>query len=188
MLKKRDLTEAPVLYELMIHPEVYPFVRQKAATLDEFYFLTKQVMEKEEQGELISRTILDDFEQPIGTINLYDIEGTAGFLGTWIGQPYFGKGYSKTSKDAFFDELFYETGIDTVYLKIRKENIRSRKSTTKLPYTSFANVTHNAVYMKINEQEEIFDLYVVEKTHYLACKQFAEQDMHILQPEEGVVG
>jgi len=186
MLKKRDLTEVPVLFELMIHPEVYPYVRQKSATVDEFYFLTKQMMEQEERGELISRTILDDFLQPIGTISLFDIEGTAGFLGTWIGQPYFGKGYSKTSKQCFFDELFTETPMETVYLKIRKENIRSRKSTTKLPYTRLANESHAAVYQQINQNGDIFDLYVVEKAHYLAIQQFSEQPT--VPVEEGVVG
>ena len=186
MLKKRDLNEVPVLYDLMIHPEVYPFVRQKCETVDEFYFATKQLIEAEENGELVSRTILDDFTQPIGTISLFDLQGTAGFLATWIGQPYFGKGYSKPSKEMFFDELFTETPIETVYLKIRKENIRSRKSTTKLPYTSFANETHASVYNQINEKAEIFDLYVVEKDHYLGLKQFVEQP--IAQAEEGNVG
>lgn len=185
MLKKRDLTEAPALYELMIHPEVYPYVRQKAESLDEYYFQTKQTIELEEQGELISRTILDDFEQPIGTISLFDIQGTAGFLGTWIGQPYFGKGFSKSSKENFFDELFYETDIDTVFLKIRKENIRSRKSTVKLPYASDANESYRDVYEQINAEADIFDLFVVEKQRYLACKNFAE--IQTIQSEEGIV-
>lgn len=187
MLKKRDLNEVPVLYDLMIHPEVYPYVRHKCETMDEFYFTTRQMIEAEEAGEMISRTILDDFTQPIGMISLFDIEGTAGFLATWIGQPYFGKGYSLSSKEMFFDELFAETPIETVYLKIRKENIRSRKSTTKLPYTSFANETHAAVYNQINEREELFDLFVVEKEHYLALKQFTEEPI-VQTAEEGYVG
>ena len=46
MLKKRDLQEVPVLFELSSHPDVYPYIRHKAETVDEFYFLTKQLMEK----------------------------------------------------------------------------------------------------------------------------------------------
>ena len=72
--------EGHALFDLMTHPEVFPFVRQKAYSYEEFLFLTKQTIEAEERGELISRTILDEWENPIGIINLYDIEDNAGFL------------------------------------------------------------------------------------------------------------
>src|SRR5690625_4992841 len=88
MLKNRDLHEVPVLFELLSHPDVFPYVRQKATTSDEYYFITKQTIEAEENGELISRTILDEYYQPIGTINLFDINENHGFLATWIGQPF----------------------------------------------------------------------------------------------------
>jgi hypothetical protein len=64
MLKKRDIHESSVLYELMKHPVVFPFVRQKAGSYEEFLFITKQTIEAEERGELISRTILDDWRNP----------------------------------------------------------------------------------------------------------------------------
>lgn len=86
----------------MSHPEVFPYVRHKAETSDEFYFITKQTIEAEERGELISRTILDEQYQPIGTINLFDIVDDYGFLATWIGKPYFGKGYNSLAKTQFF--------------------------------------------------------------------------------------
>ncbi|MDX5476715.1 MAG: N-acetyltransferase, partial [Bacillaceae bacterium] len=88
MLKKRDLQETHTLFELMVHPEVFPFVRQKAYSYEEFLFVTKQTMEAEERGEIISRTILDEWGTPIGTINLFDVQDGAGFLGTWLGKPY----------------------------------------------------------------------------------------------------
>lgn len=62
MLKKRDLHDSHVLYDLMVDPAVFPFVRQKAYSYEEFLFLTKQTIEAEERGELISRTILDEWE------------------------------------------------------------------------------------------------------------------------------
>src|SRR5690606_39722204 len=85
---------------------------------EEFMFLTKQTIEAEERGELISRTILDEWDNPIGTINLFDIRENAGFLGTWIGKPYHGKGYNSLAKDAFFQELFFDKEIETVYMRI----------------------------------------------------------------------
>ncbi len=98
----------------MSHPEVFPFVRHKAYSYDEFVFLTKKTIEAEEREELISRTILDEWGTPIGTINLFDIEEGAGFLGTWLGKPYHGKGYNSVAKEAFFNELFFELNIHTI--------------------------------------------------------------------------
>ena len=75
ILKKRDVADCHALYELLIDPAVFPFVRQKAYSYDEFVFLTKQTIEQEECGNLISRTILDEWGNPIGVINLFDIQG-----------------------------------------------------------------------------------------------------------------
>lgn len=175
MLKKCELKDVPTLFELMSHPDVFPFVRYKANTLDECYFATKEMIELESERDLISRTILNESEEAIGTINLYDLYENSGFLNTWIGQPYFGNGYSKVSKELFFEELFLTTRIEVVYLKIRKTNIRSLKSTIKLPYAQLGNTTHAEVYEYINEAAEIFDLFVVEKVAYLHSKALTEE-------------
>ncbi|WP_419893489.1 GNAT family N-acetyltransferase [Oceanobacillus kimchii] len=172
MLKMRDLQEVPLLFELMAHPEVFPFVRHKATTSDEFYFLTKQTIEAEERGELISRTIVDEYQQPIGTINLFDIEDNYGFLATWIGQPYFGKGYNRPAKDAFFHELFMDHSIDGIFMKVRKSNERSKKAVLKLPYITFANDVYPQMYQRVNGTDDIYDLFVIMKEHYLSYQQF----------------
>ncbi|WP_085993168.1 GNAT family N-acetyltransferase [Oceanobacillus senegalensis] len=173
MLKIRDLHEVPVLFDLMIHPEVFPYVRHKANTLDEYYFVTKKTMEAEDNAKLISRTILDEYHHPIGTINLFDIEENHGFLATWIGKPYFGKGYNKQAKEEFFNELFFSKGIDGIFMKVRKTNARSLKAAQKLPYVSIANESYINVYQKINASDDIFNLFVITKEHYTAYQQFA---------------
>jgi RimJ/RimL family protein N-acetyltransferase len=166
MLKKRDLIECHELFDLMSHPEVFPFVRQKAYSYEEFLFMTKQTIEAEERGELISRTILDEWGTPIGTINLFDITENAGFLGTWIGKPFHGKGYNNLAKDSFFQELFYDLGIDTIFMRIRKINIRSIKAAEKLPYVIKANESRKLLYNQLNALEEIYDLYEISKDQY----------------------
>lgn len=166
MIKKRELHDCHALYDLMIHPEVFPYVRQKAHCYDELLFLTKQTIEAEERGEIISRTILDEWGAPIGTINLFDIENNAGFLGTWLGKPYHGKGYNKLAKDAFFEELFNELGIETVFMRIRKLNIRSQKAAEKLPYVIHANESRKALYEQLNHAGEIYNLYEIPKDLY----------------------
>lgn len=166
MLKKRDFHDCHALYDLMSHPDVFPFVRQKAYSYEEFLFITKQTIEAEERGELISRTILDEWGNPIGTINLFDIEDGAGFLGTWLGKPFHGKGYNSLAKDSFFNELFYELDIKNVFMRIRKVNTRSIKAAEKLPYVVKANESRPFIYNQLNATGEVYDLYEVQKDHY----------------------
>ncbi|RIW35128.1 N-acetyltransferase [Bacillus salacetis] len=166
MIKKRDLQDCHVLFDLMVHPEVFPFVRQKAFSYEEFLFLSKSTIEAEERGELISRTIVDEWGSPIGTINLFDIENGAGFLGTWIGKPYHGKGYNQPAKEAFFQELFYELGMETIFMRIRKVNIRSQKAAEKLPYVIKANELRPVIYQQLNADGDIYDLYEIPKDLY----------------------
>ncbi|MCP1183768.1 GNAT family N-acetyltransferase [Paenibacillus sp. 1781tsa1] len=167
MLKKRDLQECHSLYSLMMDPAVSPYVRYLCQSYEEYLFLTRQLMVEEEQKKVITRTILNEAGQPIGTIDLYHIEQQTGFLATWIGSPYFGNGYSQRAKSAFFVELFLEHAIETVFMKIRKQNIRSRKAVEKLPYVKLANDVYPDVYQFINAKEQIYDLYHVERTTFL---------------------
>ena len=163
VLKKRDLHECTALYELMADPTILSFVRQKAYSADEYWFQTKQIIEDEQAGLVISRTIISDFGQPIGTINLFDIQDGAGFMGTWIGTPYQGLGYNKKAKEQFLEELFFECNIHTVYLRIKKNNIKSIKATEKLRYALKANDSHPLIYEAINKNQEVFDLYYIPK-------------------------
>lgn len=163
MLKHRDLYETNELYELIIDPTVLPYVRHKPTSPEEYLFMSKQIMEEEALGKTISRTIVDPWGQPIGTINLFDIEDGAGFLGTWIGVPFQGKGYNRMAKDEFLKELFFRYDFHTVFLKIRKENIKSQRAAQKLPYVIFANDTHKALYDEINSGSIQFDLYKIPK-------------------------
>lgn len=183
MLKKRDLHDSHVLYDLMVDPAVFPFVRQKAYSYEEFLFLTKQTIEAEERGELISRTILDEWGNPIGAITLFDVQEKAGFLGTWLGKPYHGKGYNKVAKDAFFNEVFYELDIDTIFMRIRKVNIRSIKAAEKLPYVNLANETRKSVYDQINANEDVYNLYEISKDQYTlhTMREATFQDAHHLK-------
>lgn len=184
MLKKRDLQDCHALFELITHPDVFPFVRHKATTYDEFLFISKQTIEAEERKELISRTIVDEWGAPIGTINLYDLENNAGFLGTWLGKPYHGKGYNSPAKEEFFQEVFYELGIETIFMRIRKVNIRSIKAAEKLPYVVKANETRQSLYMQLNAVEEVYDLYEISKDqytlHYMRTNSAEQSDSELL--------
>ncbi|MBO8157803.1 MAG: GNAT family N-acetyltransferase [Bacillaceae bacterium] len=167
MLKKRDLHEVHLLFELLTHPEVYPFVRDKADNFEEYLFITKQLIEEEDRGKLISRTILNEKLQPIGTITLYNIQNNTGFLATWIGKPYFGRGYNQKAKETFLFELFTELGIESVFMKIKKSNSRSKRAAEKLPYSEPGKFLYPEIYNQINMEQELYDLYVIQKHRYL---------------------
>ncbi|MGM1047777.1 Protein N-acetyltransferase, RimJ/RimL family [Paenibacillus uliginis N3/975] len=167
MLKKRDLHECHSLYNLMMDPAVFPYVRYKCQSYEEYLFITKRLIVEEEQETIISRTILNDVGHPIGTIDLYDIVNKTGFLATWIGTPYFGKGYNQRAKESFFAELFLQHNIETVFLKIRKQNIRSKKAVEKIPYAKLANDINQQIYKSINNSQQIYDLYYVEPLGFL---------------------
>ncbi|WCK54481.1 GNAT family N-acetyltransferase [Aneurinibacillus sp. Ricciae_BoGa-3] len=166
MLKKRELSDCRVLFDLMSDPAVFPFVRHKASSFGEFLFITKQIIEQEEQGNLISRTILDECGHPIGTITLYDIENRAGFIGTWIGKMYFGKGYNQAAKEAFLSELFYEHQMETVYMRIRKENVRSRTAAEKLPYCQRLNENPKHSFVHNHANADMYEFYYIQKVRY----------------------
>lgn len=170
MLKKRDIADCHVLFPMMIEPSIYPYVRQKANSYDEFIFLTKQIMEEEEKGNLISRTILDEWANPIGTINLFDIVDNQGFLGTWIGKDYHSKGYNQHAKELFFDELFYHLGIQTIYMKIRKINIRSQKAAEKLSYVLKLTEQLPSIYDELNSLRDTYYFYQIPKDLYTLWK------------------
>ena len=183
MLKKRDFVDCSALYELMSHPDVFPYVRQKVDSYEEYVFATKQTIESEDAGELISRTIIDEWDNPIGCISLFDIKDHAGFLGTWLGKPYHGKGYNVLAKEAFFKEIFFELDIETVFMRIRKKNIRSLKAAEKLPYAMKVNETRITLYEQVNQGEEIFDLFEIPKDLYTLhiLRQDDEEDQHLME-------
>ena len=163
MLKHRDLHETAALYELLKHPAVFPYVRHKATSAEEYLFMTKQLIEEELNGQSISRTIIDEWGSPIGTISIFDIQDGAGFLGTWIGKPYQGFGYNQKAKLQFLNELFFEYDFHTVFLRIRQENARSKAAALKLPYVIDAQHTNPSLYEQINQSETKFHLFKIPK-------------------------
>ncbi len=179
MIKRRELHECGHLFEYLSHPSVFPYVRQKANSAEEFMFMTKQLMEEEDRGEVISRTITDDYGQPIGTINLYDIQDHAGFLGTWIGHPFQGKGFNLKAKNLFLEELFYQHNINTVFIRINTKNTKSIRATEKLAYTMCAKDSHPVLLEEINLGTPQYVLYQIPKDlFYLstAATRFSEEE------------
>src|SRR5690606_38524886 len=176
MLKQRELHETAELYELLRHPSVFPFVRQKATSAEEYLFMTKQLIEEEQIGLTISRTIVDDWGAPIGTISIFDIQDGAGFLGTWIGKPYQGIGYNQKAKLAFLNELFFDYDFHTVFLRIREENARSQAAALKLPYVVDAEQSNPSLFAEINQGVNKFRLFKIPKDLFYLTTAHAHEE------------
>ncbi|MEK4699889.1 GNAT family protein [Solibacillus sp. FSL R7-0668] len=176
MLKQRELHETAELYELLRHPSVFPYVRQKATSAEEYLFMTKQLMEEEQNGFTISRTIIDEWGTPIGTISIFDIHEGAGFLGTWIGQPFQGFGYNQKAKLAFLNELFFDYNFNTVFLRIREENGRSQAAALKLPYVVDAEHSNPSLFNEINQGETKFRLFKIPKDLFYLTTAYTPSD------------
>lgn len=182
MLRKRELHDGGQLFDLIRHPDVFPYVREKANTLEEYFFVLKQLIDLNETGDIISRVIQNEYGQLIGTINLFDIHAGSGFLGTWLGKEFHGLGYNDIAKEQFFLELFEEQNIRHIFMKVRKTNVRSQKAVGKIPYILKSNAHFPDIYQKINAQEDIYDLYMVEQhLFYSYLNHQTIQEVHILE-------
>lgn len=94
------------------------------------------VQELEKVGKQYSRVILDETEELIGVITLKDIDhaNKTCHIGTWIGYPYWGKGYNELAKANILYTAFTTFDLEYVFAGAKLSNIRSQKAQEKLPY------------------------------------------------------
>ncbi len=177
LLRKREIHDSSVLFELLSHPEVFPFVREKAQTFDEYVFVMKSILDAEENGNLISRVITDEYGRAVGTINLFDIIDRSGYLATWLGKPFHGMGYNQMAKELFIEELFRDYDIENVLVKIRKTNLRSIKAIEKLSYVLDGEEVFHDEYKRINAEEDIYRLFVVNKHLFYAYMKNEQEEV-----------
>ncbi|WP_018130193.1 GNAT family N-acetyltransferase [Effusibacillus pohliae] len=97
---------------------------------------TETMIEEERRGTGLSRTILDERGNPISVISLHKINQETGeaTLGTWLGRPYWGKGYNRRAKDAILRLAFEKMALRRVYIGVDPRNGRSLRAVEKLPY------------------------------------------------------
>lgn len=94
------------------------------------------IFEQEKQGKLFSRVLLNDSREPIGVITLKDIDRIHNtcHIGTWIGYPFWGKGYNALAKAEILHIAFTKLQLNYVFAGAKRVNIRSQKAQEKLPY------------------------------------------------------
>ena len=129
------------------------------------------IIEQEKLGKQYSRCILNEEEKLIGVITLKDIDKAkrSCHIGTWIGHPYWGKGYNQLAKAEILYTAFTELNVDYVFAGAKVDNLRSQKAQEKLPYiTLFVEDDFPEVHKKLESQvNSKCILNVIEKEKFL---------------------
>ena len=131
-----------------------------------------RLMQLEERlGQQFSRMIFNEKNQLIGVISLkgIDEEQKLCHIGTWIGLPYWGKGYNQLAKMEMLKFAFEKLQLNFVFAGARIENIRSQRAQAKLPYMTL-HVEHQffSEWKKLEQQERTpCMLNVVRKEDFL---------------------
>ncbi|MBS4175556.1 GNAT family N-acetyltransferase [Bacillus sp. FJAT-49736] len=105
-----------------------------AGTID----FIRYIQEEERLGKQYSRVIMNEEEKLVGVITLkeLDFDNKTCHIGTWIGYPYWGKGYNQLAKAEMLNIAFRDLNLDYVFAGARKINLRSQQAQIKLPYMS----------------------------------------------------
>jgi len=178
MLKKYDLTtkEHYELFMEMSHPEVSIYVRNYMDDFNDYLANVPNILEREARGEMIVRVIFNEWNKPVGMITLYDITEDGGFLSTWLGKAHHGKGYNQVAKELFLNEIFEESPIQTIFLKVRTNNYRSQKAVLKLAYITQVDEAYETIFQMINQTKLQYHLYTITRLSYLAHLKQQEVD------------
>lgn len=167
ILRKPNKQDFTLLYDLVKEENVIKYVRHKPKSLENYLEIMEILTDLENKKECISRVIIVD-GKPIGTISLFDISFNNGFLATWIGNQYQGKGYNQMAKNLFFEECYNLYDINTIFMKIRKENLKSQKAALKMNFVEKAcSILYIDIYKEVNKEENIYDLFFVNKEVFL---------------------
>lgn len=129
------------------------------------------IIEQEEVGNQYSRCIYNEEENLIGVITLKDIDRQkrTSHIGTWIGHPYWGKGYNEMAKKEILYTAFYELNLDYVFAGAKVANTRSQRAQEKLPYiTLFVEKDFPEEHRKLESQVKAeCILNVIEKEKFI---------------------
>lgn len=167
---------ATVMSKLSSFPQVKDTLGlsdEQTSLLGTFNYI-KYIVEQEKLGKQYSRCILNEDEELIGVITLKDIDRAKKMchIGTWLGYPYWGKGYNQLAKAEILLTAFRECHLNYVFAGAKVDNVRSRKAQEKLPYITLSversfpdehkkieSQTHSKCVLNVIEKEKFLTWY-----------------------------
>jgi len=135
-LVKNDLKYAEQVFELSSDPGVKDVLGIKVDHIDDTIGFISYIVQQELEGKVINRIILNEQDEVVGITTLKHIDRGDGIchIGTWIGVPFWGKGYNEASKIEILKIAFNELKMDYVFAGAKESNTRSRRAQEKLAY------------------------------------------------------
>ncbi|TPV44060.1 GNAT family N-acetyltransferase [Bacillus dicomae] len=133
-----DLRYANVIFELSRDPHVKNALGIKVEKIEDTKAFLLFAIEEERKKRSLSRMIVNEENEIIGLTTLKHInyEKKQSHIGSWLGYPYWGKGYNEAAKKEFFKIAFLDLQLTYVFAGAKTNNIRSLKAQEKLPYIS----------------------------------------------------
>lgn len=135
-LVKHDIKYAEAMHELSSMPQVRDALGLPAGKVEDTINFIKRECVDEEEGKTVPRVVLNEEGQLIGVTSLMfiDHQKKSCHIGSWLGYPFWGKGYNLEAKTAILDIAFFELGLLRVFAGARTVNIRSQKAQEKLSF------------------------------------------------------
>jgi RimJ/RimL family protein N-acetyltransferase len=169
-LVKNDLKYAEQIFELSSNPGVKDILGIKVDKLEDTIEFIKFISNEDNEGKVVSRVILNENDEVVGHTGLKHIDRGDGIchIGTWIGVPFWGKGYNEASKFEILKFAFNELKMEYVFAGAKETNLRSRRAQEKLPYITLGveNEFPNELAIIEKEAGEKCILNVVKKKDF----------------------
>ena len=133
-----DFRYANAIFKLSSDPHVKNALGIKVETIEDTKAFLLFAIEEEHQKKSLSRVIVNAENEIIGLTTLKHInyEKKQSHIGSWLGYPYWGKGYNEAAKKEIFKIAFLDLQLSYVFAGAKTNNIRSLKAQEKLPYIS----------------------------------------------------
>ncbi|MGH0428653.1 GNAT family N-acetyltransferase [Bacillus hominis] len=133
-----DLRYANGIFEISSDPHVKNALGIKVEKIEDTKAFLLFAIEEERQKKSLSRVIVNEENEIIGLTTLKHInyEKKKSHIGSWLGYPYWGKGYNEAAKKEIFKIAFLDLQLTYVFAGAKTTNIRSLKAQEKLPYIS----------------------------------------------------
>ncbi|PEI78722.1 GNAT family N-acetyltransferase [Bacillus wiedmannii] len=133
-----NLRYANVIFKLSSNPHVKNALGIKVEKIEDTKAFLLFAIEEERQKRALSRMIVNEENEIIGLTTLKHInyEKKQSHIGSWLGYPYWGKGYNEAAKKEIFKIAFLDLQLSYVFAGAKTNNVRSLKAQEKLPYIS----------------------------------------------------
>ncbi|MFU2029957.1 GNAT family N-acetyltransferase [Bacillus wiedmannii] len=133
-----DLRYVNVIFKLSSDPHVKNALGIKVEKIEDTKAFLLFAIEEERQKRSLSRMIVNEENEIIGLTTLKHInyEKKQSHIGSWLGYPYWGKGYNEAAKKEIFKIAFLDLQLSYVFAGAKTNNVRSLKAQEKLPYIS----------------------------------------------------